>query len=134
MERLDGSSKAANGDLIAIKGSKRPIIQVKSALSWDRPSFGHATRFLRDGTRFFNEKNAPVFADFLVTVVSDPDEPIIHVIPIDTAEELAQRKAKLWMETPTRSGETRSPNFPVSLQKDDPELVEYLSSWHLLEN
>jgi len=51
VERLDGAAKAVNGDLIAIRGQRRIVIQVKSALSWKRPSFGHAGPYLREGRR-----------------------------------------------------------------------------------
>ena len=133
VERLDGAAKAANGDLIAIKGNLRHIIQVKSALTWSRPSFGHATGFLKDGISFFNSKPSPVQADYLVTVVSGADQPLFHVFPIDEAEKLAQLLAVKWRDKPKRDGGKRSINFPVSAHQDDPLLVPFYSNWESLE-
>jgi len=58
VEGLDGSARAINGDLIAIKKRARVVLQVKSALSWARPSFGYAGPYLESGQP--RSRNFPV--------------------------------------------------------------------------
>jgi hypothetical protein len=132
VERLDGAARAVNGDLIAIKGLLRLVIQVKSALSWGRPSFGHATGFLEKGTPFFNKDNPTVLADALVTVCGPSEKPIFHVFEISEAESLAQEHALVWFKTPTKKGEQRSPNFPQSFRLSDPIMKAHENNWNIL--
>jgi hypothetical protein len=134
VERLDGKSHAINADLIAAKGWKRVIIQVKASLSWDRPSFGHATHFL-NGTKkqFFNSVESALMTDFVVTVVGGAENPTFHVFPVRDAERLAQAKATEWFETPTKQGKRRSPKFPVSLGKADPAIKKFEGAWDLMD-
>lgn len=120
VERLDGATKTANGDLIAIRGFSHIVVQVKSALSWKRPSFGHAGPYLIEGKPFFNKDNPTVLADALVTVCGSASDPVFHVFPINDAEKLARTEAERWFEQKKRSGEQRSPNFPLSFHPEDP--------------
>lgn len=133
VERLDGAAKAVNGDLIAIKGRKKIVIQVKSALSWNRPSFGHARDFVLKQRPFFNKDNPTVFAEALVTVCCSASAPRFHVFEINEAEKLARVRAKKWYETPTKSGKQRSPNFPQSFDLKDPAMKRASNRWDLLE-
>lgn len=134
VERLDGAAKATNGDLIAIRGRARIVIQVKSALSWSRPSFGHAGPYLIDGKPFFNKDNPTILADALVTVCGSAEAPVFHVFAIDEAEILARRRSEFWYAREKRSGDKRSPNFPVSFPLDDPAITDAQSSWDVLES
>ena len=122
-----------NGDLIAIRGRSRIVVQVKSALSWSRPSFGHAGPYLIDGKPFFNKDNPTVLADALVTVCGSAETPIFHVFSIDNAEQLARREAEKWYAQANRSGEKRSPHFPLSFQLEDEAMVSARSAWTVLE-
>jgi hypothetical protein len=133
VERLDGSAKAVNGDLIAIRGRRSLVIQVKSALSWKRPSFGHAGPFLKQKKRFFNKENPTVLADALVTVCGSAANPIFHVFSIKNAEKIAQAGAKKWFRTKTRGGAQRSENFPVSFHLDDPAMKGARDNWSRIE-
>ncbi len=133
VERLDGAAKAVNGDLVAIKGHKRVVVQVKSALSWNRPSFGYAGPFLKDGKQLFNSGDATIYADALVTVCGTSNEPNFHVFNIDDAEKLARAKATSWFKTPKRDGTERSPNFPISVPLSDPEIIKHADAWEILE-
>jgi hypothetical protein len=133
VERLDGAAKAVNGDLIAIKGRKRVVIQVKSALSWNRPSFGHARDYLLKNKAFFNKENPTVLADALVTVCCSATAPRFHVFEIGKAEKLARRAATKWYKTPTKSGKKRSPNFPQSFDLKDPAMIRAENRWDLLD-
>ena len=133
VERLDGAAKAVNGDLIAIKGRRRVVIQVKSALSWKRPSFGHAGPFLKEGKLIFNSGNATIYADALVTVCGTSDAPKFHVFEIDDASSIAEAKANEWFKVPKLDGTKRSPNFPISVSLDDPEIIEHADAWSILE-
>ena len=134
VERLDGAAKAVNGDLIAIKGRKRVVIQVKSALSWKRPSFGHAGAFLKYGKPIFNSGDATIFADVLVTVCGTSDEPYFLVFTIEDAETLARAKATEAFAKPKRDGNKRSPDFPISVPLGDPDIAEHTDAWDILEN
>lgn len=134
VERLDGSSKAVNGDLIAIRGKLSLVIQVKSSLAWNRPSFGHAGPFLKERRRFFNKDNPTVIADALVTVCGSANKPIFHVFDIHRAEKIAQQHARDWYRTKTKTGRQRSPNFPVSFHLDDIDVIGAREHWKLLEN
>ncbi len=133
VERLDGASKAVNGDLIAVKERLRVVVQVKGALSSKRPSFGHSTGFLTKGKPFFNGGNPTVVADFLVTVCGSAEKPMFHVFEITHAERIAQSRARSWFDTPTKGGRQRSPNFPLSLHLSDDVAVAAQNAWHLLE-
>ena len=134
VERLDGKSHAINADLIAAKEWKRLVIQVKASLSWDRPSFGHATQFLNGKKKkFFNSVESSLMTDFVVTVVGGAENPTFHVFPVKDAERLAQAKAIEWFKTPTKQGNQRSPNFPVSLNKTDPAIRKFEGAWDLLD-
>jgi len=132
VERLDGAAKAVNGDLIAIKGKERVVIQVKSALSWKRPSFGHAGPYLIEKKPIFNSGNAVIFADALVTVCGPSNLPIFHVFRIKDAERLARKKARYWYKKPKRDGSQRSPNFPISVSLDDEAIKSHADAWQLL--
>jgi hypothetical protein len=133
VERLDGAAKAVNGDLIAIKGRKRIVIQVKSALSWSRPSFGHASGWLLKRKPFFNAGGPTVMADVLVTVCGSADKPHFHVFEIGHAERLARKAAIRWHRTPTKGGRRRSANFPLSFHLTDPEMQKAEDKWELVE-
>jgi len=133
VERLDGAAKAVNGDLIAIRGYARVVIQVKSSLSWNRPSFGHAGPYITEGKPFFNKDNPTVFADVLVTVSGEADHPAFHVFTIDQAERLARKHAEEWYSRVKRSGGQRSPHFPVSFSLDDPDIANARDAWDTLE-
>ena len=133
VERLDGASKAVNGDLISIKGRRRVVIQVKSALSWQRPNFGHAGPFLTNKKKsLFNSGNATIFADVLVTVCGK-EEQHFHVFKVEDAEEIGKKKAKEWFKTPKKDGAKRSPNFPISFSLTDPEIEPHADAWDILE-
>lgn len=133
VERLDGAAKAVNGDLIAIKGRKRIIIQVKSALSWSRPSFGHASGWLLKKKPFFNAGGPTVLADALVTVCGDAGDPHFHIFEIGYAERLARRAAARWYKKLTTRGRRRSANFPMSFHLSDPEMRKAEGKWQLIE-
>lgn len=132
VERLDGATKAVNGDLIAIRGYARVVVQVKSSLSWNRPSFGHAGPYLTEGKPFFNKDNPTVFADVLVTVCRSAERPAFHVFAIHEAEQLAREHADDWYSRETRAGNQRSPHFPVSFSIDDPAIANARDAWDIL--
>jgi len=133
VERLDGAAKAVNGDLIAIRGFARVVIQVKSALSWNRPSFGHAGPYLTEGKSFFNKDNPTVYADALVTVCGDSQNPAFHIFTIEDAENLARENSRRWYATAKKSGEIRSPHFPVSLSLTDDSIAHARDAWEVLD-
>jgi hypothetical protein len=132
VERLDGAAKAVNGDLIAIRGRDRIVIQVKSALSWKRPSFGHSGPYLREGKTFFNKDSPTVLADVLVTVCGSASEPVFHVFAINEAEELARSEADKWYAQKKKNGEQRSPNFPLSFHLENPVIAHARDAWDIL--
>lgn len=133
VERLDGAAKAVNGDLIAIRGVSRVVIQVKSALSWKRPSFGHADLYLLEGKPFFNKDNPTVVSDALVTVCGSAEAPLFHVFGIDDAERLAREHAQRWYERELRTGGKRSPHFPLSFHLEDAAILHAHGAWYVLE-
>lgn len=133
VERLDGAARAVNGDLIAIRGRARIVVQVKSALSWRRPSFGHAGPYLLEGKPFFNKDNPTVLADALVTVCGSASHPVFHIFSIEEAEKLARRESERWYAQKTRLGEQRSPNFPLSFNLDDAAIVPARDAWRVFE-
>lgn len=134
VERLDGAASTINGDLIAIKHNARAVIQVKSAMSGNRPSFGHATKYLQGNGTFFNRDNPTIRADALVTVCGSVGSPKFHVFRIEHAEELAKSAADAWYEQKTREGKTRSKNFPVSFSLSHDEICRARNNWDILEN
>ncbi|WP_299346779.1 hypothetical protein [uncultured Maritalea sp.] len=130
VERLDGSTKAMNGDLIGIRDHTKAVIQVKMNSSQpNRGSFGYAKRFLEDDVPFFNSKPGPILADFLVMVTS-VDAPKFHVFPIKVAESIARELASSWAKTLKRDGEVRSTSFPVSPVFE--EIKEFRDRWDLI--
>ena len=133
VERLDGSAKAVNGDIIAIRYKSRIVIQVKSALSWKRPSFGHASAYLIEGKPFFNRDNPTVQADALVTVCGSAEKPIFHIFEISHAEQLAQSSAIEWFQKKKKSGIQRSPHFPLSFHLNDGLIADALNNWDVLD-
>jgi hypothetical protein len=133
VERLDGAAKAVNGDLIAIRGFARVVIQVKSALSWNRPSFGHAGPYLIKGESFFNKDNPTVYADALVTVCGDTHEPAFHIFTIEDAEKLARDHSEHWYAKAKKSGQIRSPHFPVSFSLTDASIAHARDAWEILD-
>lgn len=133
VERLDGAARAVNGDLIAIRRLARIVVQVKSALSWSRPSFGHAGPYLLKGKPFFNKDNPTVLADALVTVCGSYSAPIFHVFPIDEAENLARTESERWYAQKTVAGEQRSPNFPLSFHLENPIIAHARDAWGVFD-
>lgn len=133
VERLDGSSKAANGDLIALKGKHRVVVQVRTnGTQPDRAFLGYAAGFLTKGASFFNGKEAAIESDVLVSVTGGHREPRFFVFTVDEAELLARTDAAAWAEVPTRAGARRSVNFPVSPKVDS--LMAYEDRWDKLES
>jgi hypothetical protein len=131
VERLDGAAKAANGDLIAIKGTKRIVIQVKSGKAAHLAFLGYAGGFLNENKRFFNANGAPIETDFVVAVGGDYRNARFYVFSVDEAEELAQKEATDRHQKPKKNGETRSPHFPVGLRMQDYPGFE--NAWHKLD-
>lgn len=132
VERLDGHTRAVNGDLIAIKGRKRRVVQVKSSATQRYAFFGYAAGFLKDKTPFFNGKGGAIEADILVSVSGSFSDPSFHIFKIEDAERIAQARAISWNNTPTKTGKKRSESFPVNLRYD--EVSQYLSNWKVLED
>lgn len=115
VERLDGSSKAANGDLIALKGRSRVVLQVKTNGSQkNRAYLGHAGSFLTGNGSFFNGRGATIEADFVVSVTGGHLAARFFVFTVDEAEKLARKHSIEWHAVPTKAGRPRSSNFPVS--------------------
>jgi hypothetical protein len=132
VERLDGSSKAANGDLIAIKGRQRLVVQVKTnGTQPGRAFLGYAGPFLNDGRNFFNGKDAPIESDIVVSVTGGIRDPKFFVFKVAEAEAYARRDAIQWADVPTREDKPRSVNFPVSPRVTD--LGEFRDRWDKLE-
>jgi hypothetical protein len=120
VERLDGAAKAANGDLIAIKGEHKVVIQVKTNSTQPGRAFlAHAGRFLNDGEPFFNSKMSAIRTDIVVSVVTDKHRsPEFYVFMVDEAEKLAQSIAINWDSTLKRNGQQRSKSFPITPKVD----------------
>ena len=149
--RLDSRRAAANADLIAIRGAKRTVIQVKTSHAQTGGShpyslhLGRAGGFLRAGSAFFNSKDGPLAADLIVGVYYRPSAARFFVLPVSIAEELCQRHALYWSSVTKRSGGQRDASFPVYIPFNHPghahakhlrELAEMLGSfedrWDLL--
>ena len=130
VERLDGSSKAMNGDLIAVRRDTKAIIQVKTNTSQsNRGFFGYATKYLTHGEPFFNAKPGPIVADFLV-IVTNVNAPIFHILGIEEAEDFARTQADRWFATPKRDGSARSASFPVSPVFS--EISQFREKWEII--
>jgi len=112
VERLDGAAKAANGDLIAISGRHRVVIQVKTnGTQRDRAFLGHARNFLEHGTAFFNAKTAAIETDIVVSVTGGHRDAQFYVFTVAEAEEIAREHAVHWFGTRKRDGSERSPRL-----------------------
>ncbi len=132
VERLDGAAKAANGDLIAIRGRCRAVIQVKTNGTQKHRAFlGYANRYLEGGGSFFNARSAVIETDVVVSVTGGHRDPEFYVFTTEEAEEFAQAEAATWYGTPKRDGSKRSPTFPVSPRTD--RLAAYRDRWDKLE-
>ena len=128
VERLDGAAKAANGDLIAISGRHRVVIQVKTnGTQRDRAFLGHARNFLEQGTAFFNAKCAAIETDIVVSVTGGHRDAEFYVFTVAEAEHIAQAHASHWYQTPKRDGSERSASFPISPKTE--LLSEYRDQW-----
>lgn len=115
VERLDGAAKAANGDLIAILGRHRVVIQVKTnGTQKDRVFLGYAGKFLQHGATLFNAKQAAIETDIVVSVTGGHQNAEFYIFTVTEADQIAQSHASNWYETPTRKGAKRSVNFPIS--------------------
>lgn len=133
VERLDGSSKAANGDLIALKGRYRVVIQVRTnGTQPGRAFLGYAGGYLTKGLSFFNGKEAAIESDFLVSVTGGHRAARFFVFTVHEAESLARADATAWADVPTKAGPKRSVNFPVSPRVET--LVDYEDRWEKLEH
>lgn len=135
VERLDGSTKAANGDLIAIKGKLRKVIQVKTnGTQSGRAFLGYAGNFLENKIPFFNGKSSPIIIDAVVSVTITPEwrQASFHVFTVEQAENYASAAAARWIKTPKKDGGIRSKAFPISPKFD--EVVQYHDAWHCLDN
>lgn len=131
VERLDGAAKAANGDLIAILGRHRVVIQVKTnGTQQDRAFLGHARNFLEQGTTFYNTKDAAIETDIVVSVTGGHRNPEFYVFTVAEAEQIAQSHASEWYRTPKRDGSERSPSFPISPKTE--LLSDYRDQWSKL--
>jgi hypothetical protein len=132
VERLDGAAKAANGDLIAIRGRCRTVIQVKTNGTQKHRAFlGYAGRYLEGGGSFFNARSAAIETDVVVSVTGGHRAPEFYVFTAGEAEAFAQAEAAKWYETPKGDGSKRSPTFPVSPRTD--RLAAYRDRWDKLE-
>ena len=133
VERLDGAAKAVNGDLIALRGRARAVIQVKTNGTQKHRAFlGYAGKFLRGGTLFFNAAEATIMTDAVVSVTGSPREPRFFVFTVSEAESCAQSHAKAWYQGKTKKGELRSENFPISPKVSD--ISEFEDRWDKLEH
>ena len=131
VERLDGAARAANGDLIAIQGRYRVVIQVKANGSQKgRVNLGYASNYLERGTTFFNSKTAAIETDIVVSVTGGHRDPRFYVFTVAEAEQLAQSLATPWYRTPKRDGSQRSSSFPVSPKTNT--LERYRDRWDKL--
>lgn len=132
VERLDGSSKAVNGDLVAIRGRSRIVIQVKTnGTQKQRAYLGHAGNYLSGRGNFFNGKQAVISADFVVCVSNPLGKPVFHIFTVEDAENHARNHAAEWIEVPTQKGTKRSINFPVSPKHE--EITKYHDAWETLD-
>ena len=75
-------------------------------------SFGYATGYLRDHKPIFNSKPGPLLADVIVGV-SYGSSPRFVVMPVAFAEKLCRKHCDYWFKVPKKSGEIRSPSFPI---------------------
>jgi len=133
VERLDGAAKAANGDLIAISGRHRVIIQVKTnGTQRDRAFLGHARNFLEQGTAFFNAKTAAIETDIVVSVTGGHRDAQFYVFTVAEAEEIAREHAVHWFGTRKRDGSERSPSFPIAPKTE--LLMPYRDKWEKLHS
>ena len=118
--RLDTAQLASNADLLAIKGMCRLSLQVKTTNAKSEHShsqslsFGYATGYLRDHKPIFNSKPGPLLADVIVGV-SYGSSPRFVVMPVAFAEKLCRKHCDYWFKVPKKSGEIRSPSFPIYL-------------------
>ena len=132
VERLDGAAKAANGDLIAIRGRCRTVIQVKTNGTQKHRAFlGYASRYLEGAGSFFNARSAAIETDVVVSVTGGHRAPEFYVFTADEAEAFAQAEATRWYGTSKRDGTKRSPRFPVSPKTN--RLAAYRDRWDKLE-
>jgi len=131
VERLDGAAKAANGDLIAISGRYKVVIQVKTnGTQPDRAFLGHARNFLEQGTAFFNAKTAAIETDIVVSVTGGHKEAQFYVFTVAEAEEIARQHAIHWFGTRKRDGAVRSPSFPIAPKTE--MLMHHRDRWEKL--
>ena len=133
VERLDGAAKAANGDLIAISGPHRVVIQVKTnGTQPDRAYLGHAGNFLERGAAFFNAKTAAIETDVVVSVIvtGGHRDAQFYVFTVAEAEHVARTHASAWYDTPKRNGGVRSASFPIAPKVD--VLTDYRDRWDKL--
>jgi hypothetical protein len=130
-----GEENSPNFDLIGLKGDLRVTVQVKAtrSKSGDEESF-HFGRYRADAV-YFNSKDGPK-CDFVVAVnFSSPK--VYNCLVMDTgrANNIADKHAKGWWNTPKKDGGQRKP-FPVYVSiKDNPDHAARtnLNSWELLE-
>ena len=131
VERLDGAARAANGDLIAILGRHKVVIQVKTnGTQKDRAFLGYAKKFLESGEKFFNNKQAAIETDIVVSVTGIYPNAEFYVFTVSEAEEFARAEASYWHEKPKRDGLKRSASFPISPKTD--KLAEFRDKWDKL--
>lgn len=95
VSRLDSTKFAANGDLIAVKGDKMHIVQVKATK--ERSVYmGSVSPFLKDEKPFFNRVLSPIQATALIAVSDCLDQPQYFVFLIGEAEKLAQSEVSAY--------------------------------------
>ena len=136
VERLDGAFKSANGDLIAIKGAKKLVIQVKTNGSQRNRAFlGYAGTYLMDKSseaNFYNDKNSPILTDVIVSVTNiTSNAPKFYVFTVEEAENTAKALATNWSAMPKKDGTKRSGNFPISPKHE--ELIAFYEQWQKLD-
>ena len=126
--RLDTAQMAANADLIALKGSKRITIQVKTTNAEKSKShsnalgFGYSTGYIRDGKSIFNSKESPIVADVVIAVSYKHRQSKFVILPVSVAEALCRLHVDYWSNIPAKKRHDagklgkRSDSFPIFLR------------------
>lgn len=131
ISRLDSTTFAANGDLIAVRGNAMHVVQVK-ATKEPAVYFGTTAPFLKDGKPFFNRAPSPIRATALVAVAESLGQPKYFVFSIAQAEALAQSEVTAYHQkllSMGKSFEKGQCKIPVA----SASLAPFRDAWHLLD-